>query len=146
MRFFFYGTLLDEDVRRLVLGEWAPAAVEPATLDGWRRLTLEGVDYPVIVPAKGELVDGAVARGLDATASARLERYEGPDYVLAAVEVWLSASGRSLAVNVFVPRPGFRVIGHPGWDLKHWQRQVKPRFLARLRPGHTAASASRKTT
>lgn len=146
MRFFFYGTLLDEDVRRLVLGERAPAGVEPAILAGWQRLILEGVAYPVIVPVADQAVDGAVARGLDAAASARLERYEGPDYVRAAAEVRLSASGRSLAVNVFVPRPGFRVIGRPGWDLKHWQRQVKPRFLARLKPGHTAASASRKTT
>lgn len=146
MRFFFYGTLLDEDVRRLVLGERAPAVVEPATADGWRRLTLEGVDYPVIVRAEGEVVAGVVARGLDATARTRLERYEGPDYVRAAIEVLLDTDGRRLAVNVFVPRPGFRVIGRHGWDLARWQRQVKARFLARLRPGHTAASASRSTT
>ena len=146
MRFFFYGTLLDGDVRRLVLGERAPTLVEPARLDGWRRMTLEGVDYPVIVPAVGGVVEGAVARGLDATGHARLVRYEGPDYVLAEVEVRLDAGSRGLAVNVFVPRPGFRVIGRPGWDLVRWQRRVKPRFLARLRPGHTAASASRSTT
>jgi hypothetical protein len=42
MRFFFYGTLMDEDIRRAVLGDRAPDAVEPATLIGYRRMAAAG--------------------------------------------------------------------------------------------------------
>ncbi|MBL8834369.1 MAG: gamma-glutamylcyclotransferase, partial [Rhodospirillales bacterium] len=50
MRFFFYGTLIDPDVRRAVLGRLAPASVEPATLKGWRRFSAKGVTFPIARP------------------------------------------------------------------------------------------------
>ena len=46
MRFFFYGTLMDADIRRAVLGVRALAPAERATLDGWRRVKKAGVSYP----------------------------------------------------------------------------------------------------
>lgn len=142
MRFFFYGTLMDAEVRRAVLGARAPAATEGATLEGWRRLTLDGVGYPVIVRAAGERMEGVVVRGLDGVALDRLRRYEGPDYVLATLSVRLVDSGRDLAVQAFVPRPGLRVIGRPGWDLGQWQREARPRFLARLAGRRSSARAA----
>ena len=42
MRFFFYGTLMDEDVRRAVLGVRSLAPTERATLEGWRRVKMAG--------------------------------------------------------------------------------------------------------
>jgi hypothetical protein len=61
LRFFFYGTLIDADVRRLVLGRLAPDEVEPATLSGWRRVKLAGVTYPGIVPDAKGWVEGVLA-------------------------------------------------------------------------------------
>jgi hypothetical protein len=75
VRFFFYGTLIDPDVRRLVLGTRAPMSVEPATLAGWRRVCLPKVTYPAVLRAAREVVDGVLVRGLDAEARRRLVDY-----------------------------------------------------------------------
>lgn len=131
MRFFFYGTLIDPDVRRLVLGRHAPVAVEPARLEGWRRLPLAGATYPVIVRDPAAAVDGVLVRGLDASARALLVRYEGSHYELAPVDV-ATGRGRRIAANVFVPRPGRVRRGRGEWDFSDWARRHKRRFMATL--------------
>src|SRR5512134_3020809 len=79
MRFFFYGTLMDEDVRRAVLGVRALAPVERATLEGWRRVKKAGVSYPVIVRARNHKVDGVLMHGIDRRAHELLLEYEGDE-------------------------------------------------------------------
>jgi hypothetical protein len=130
MRFFFYGTLIDPDVRRLVLGPLAPAAVEPASLSGWRRVPLPGVTYPTILRAPLASVDGVLARGLDAAGRRRLIDYESDDYDLIDVEVTIAA-GRRLAALAFVGKPG-QVRGVGLWEFTAWQRRHKRRFVAAL--------------
>jgi hypothetical protein len=129
--FFFYGTLLDADVRRLVMGAGAPAALEPATLIGWRRVAHPRETYPMIVPAADAAVEGAIARDLAPDTVARLVTYEGPEYRTHAVEVRL-AGGGTLAAEVFVPIDPFVGAGEP-WELAAWQRRHKQRYLARMR-------------
>ena len=70
MRFFFYGTLMDRDVLACVLARPViAAALKPATLRGWRRCSVRGASYPVVVRDRGQLagagVDstGAITRG-----------------------------------------------------------------------------------
>ncbi len=46
MRLFFYGTLLDQELRRLVIGR--DIAVAAATLTGWRRLAVIRKPFPMI--------------------------------------------------------------------------------------------------
>ncbi|HZD25670.1 MAG TPA: gamma-glutamylcyclotransferase family protein [Alphaproteobacteria bacterium] len=49
MRFFFYGTLRDGAVRRLVLGRALPDdEAIPAVLEGYRIARVRGADYPVL--------------------------------------------------------------------------------------------------
>lgn len=130
MRFFFYGTLIDADVRRAVLGRRAPAAVEPATLAGWRRVRLPKVTYPAIVPDRRSAVEGVLARGLDGQAQDRLVAYESPAYDLIEVPVTTGA-GRQVTALVFAAKPGStRAIGI--WDFAEWRRRHKRRFLAGL--------------
>jgi hypothetical protein len=129
MRFFFYGTLIDPDVRRLVLGSLAPAAVEPAVLSGWKRVPLSGVTYPTIVRATRASVEGVLVRGLDGAARRRLIAYEGDDYHLIEVEV-VVARGRRVAALVFVGQRQVRNIGP--WTFAVWQRRHKRRFVASL--------------
>ena len=129
--FFFYGTLLDADIRALVMGAGAPAELEPATLVGWRRQAHPRETYPLIVPAADAAVEGAIARGLAPDAVSRLVVYEGPEYRIAAVEVQL-AGGGTVAAEVFVPTDGVGGTGGP-WDLASWQRRHKRRYLARMK-------------
>jgi gamma-glutamylcyclotransferase (GGCT)/AIG2-like uncharacterized protein YtfP len=86
MRLFLYGTLLGE--RRL-----GPSV--PATLTGWRRVTLRGTPYPTLRRARGGAVSGAVV-DVPAPVLRRLVAYEGPTYRLARVVVQ-TASGKTAA-------------------------------------------------
>jgi hypothetical protein len=127
MRFFFYGTLMDADVRRAVLGARAAAPAEPAVLDGWRRVKLAGVSYPVILRARGQKVEGILMHGVDRRGLEMLQRYEGDEYAMIAVEV--SAGADRIAAKVFVPRPGMPIRARGPWALADWQRRFKRRFL-----------------
>jgi gamma-glutamylcyclotransferase (GGCT)/AIG2-like uncharacterized protein YtfP len=130
LRFFFYGTLIDSDVRRAVMGA-RPHSVEPATLKGWRCVTLPGVTYPTIVRDPDAVVGGLLARGLDATAKRRLQDYEEAEYEL--IELDVAAAGKSQRALVFVaPHPRPRI----DWDYDTWRRRHKPRWMARFRAAH----------
>jgi Gamma-glutamyl cyclotransferase, AIG2-like len=131
MRFFFYGTLMDEDVRSAVLGRAAPRSVEAVTLEGWRRVPIPGKSYPAIVPDPRATVEGVLARGLNAAARGRLVRYEDDLYDLVEVEV-RRTGGRHLAAFAFVAREGRLSRSRREWDLAAWQRRCKRRFLTRL--------------
>jgi hypothetical protein len=131
VRFFFYGTLIDADVRRLVLGGHAPAAVEQATLKGWRCVPLADVTYPTIVRDGNGSVPGVLARGLSDAARQALVRYEGEEYDLLEVEV-SAASGKTLPALIFAMKPGEGKSAPGVWDLALWQRRHKRRFLAAL--------------
>jgi hypothetical protein len=131
MRCFFYGTLMDEDVRRAVLGVRSLAPIEKATLKGWRRVKMAGVTYPMIVRARNHKVDGLLMHGIDAPARDLLQRYEGDEYTMLGVEVE-TGDGSILTAKMFVPRPGLTVRGRGPWDLETWRRRHKRRFLGGL--------------
>lgn len=91
MRLFFYGTLLDSDVQVAVLGRaLAPPDLTPAVLRHFRRVYIAGRCYPMVVPHRGGLVEGAVADRLSPDDLARIARYEGADYRLERHQVWKS--------------------------------------------------------
>lgn len=130
MRFFFYGTLMDADVRRAVLRERAPLAVEPAVLRGWRRVPVAGAAFPMLRADRLGRVDGVLARGLDRIAHARLVRYEDADYRM--IHAVVSIGARKVPARVFVPARN-RLRGRRGhWDLRLWQRRDKKSALARI--------------
>jgi hypothetical protein len=130
MRFFFYGTLMDDDIRRAVLGVRAMAPAEAATLEGWRRVKLAGVSYPVIVRARNHRVEGVLMHGLDGRGRELLQAYEGDEYAMLDVNVL--AGDDTIRAKVFVPRPGLTVRGSGPWNLTAWQRRFKRRFLGEL--------------
>lgn len=72
-----YGTLLDAEVRRLVLGRCRTRA---ATLNGWERLYVAGQTYPGVREQAGAATDVLVLEGLGPQALARGDAFEGPEY------------------------------------------------------------------
>lgn len=133
MRFFFYGTLIDAEVRRAVLGLHAPRRVEPACLRGWRRVPVRGRSYPVIVADRTASVEGVLVCGLSPAARRRLERYEDSDlYALAELDVHPQGRGRPVRGLVFIAKAAGASRGSGSWDLATWQRRHKRRFLLTL--------------
>lgn len=133
MRFFFYGTLMDRDILRLVLGLVVPEeSLRPAVLDGYRRYRVRGRGYPMLVPVRGGRVAGLIAEGLDETAAARLIWYESDDFAMRRARPRFPGGGSAVAW-VFVPRPGGRMQIGGAWRLAGWRRSKKSRVLADLK-------------
>ena len=131
MRFFFYGTLMDRDLLRMVLGrDLAAAALQPAVLSGYRRGIVRGRSYPMLVPRAHGCVDGVLAQGFDEADALRLTWYEHDLYDIRLCRPRLPSGLRATAWT-YVPRPGGMPPG-PAWSLATWQRRHKPAFLARL--------------
>lgn len=133
VRFFFYGTLLDADMRRLVLGHAHPGlALEPAELPGYRAVLARGQRYPIPMKSTFAGLAGALTEPVDVEAAERLAHYEGAGYRLARLTVQLAA-GDPAAAAIFLPIAGLKP-STVAWDLARWQRLDKPAALRRIAP------------
>ena len=127
--FFFYGTLVDADVRRLVLGRAIPdSTVTPALLPGHARHPVVGQPYPGTVASEGSTVDGVVLGGLDVRDAARLSNFEGDDYLATLCPIVLAADGSPATAWVYIATG--RVSLAPGpWSVEAWREDHKAAFI-----------------
>ncbi len=132
MRFFFYGTLRDPEVRRTVLGvRAARLSVRPAVLPGFRPYRARRGAFPILVRRSGARVHGELAEGLELDDLLRLFNFEGPDYRpqrLLAVD----AEGRRLDAWVLLADSARRASATP-WTLRRWQLHHKARLMPQVR-------------
>lgn len=145
MVYFFYGTLCDSDVRRLILGYRAtPRQLQSARLPGFRRKRARGRSYPVLVRAPGGLVDGLLFRPRPGDAG-RLAAYEGPEYRTRALPVCRGGRhGQNPArARVFLPAGATLPASFDDWQLRRWQRRDKAAFLRTLHHQGPMPCASR---
>lgn len=125
MNLFFYGTLMDADVRELVCGE--ALDVEPAIAQGFRRVFLAGKHYPMMLPHSSGWVEGTLATGLNAETVHRLQVYEGWEYNLHPLKV-RTGSGQAVMAHVFLCPPQIPADMRD-WRLEEWQRRYKRTFM-----------------
>jgi len=131
MAFFFYGTLMDEDVLAAVLGHASGGLPRStAVLAGFRRVKARGASYPVIIPAAGTETEGLLVAGLTIADARRLAGYEGDGYRCRRLSVCCGGQG-SVIASVFVPRWPAMASDQP-WSLDDWRRDHKAGFLERL--------------
>lgn len=135
MMYFFYGTLCDADVQRLVLGyRPGPRQLRPARLPGWRRKRARGRSYPVLLRTAGGQVAGLLFRPARASDAPRLAAYEGPEYVIRNLKVRRSRIGGGTPgrARVFLPAGPALPADFHDWALPRWQRRDKAAFLRSL--------------
>jgi hypothetical protein len=134
--FFFYGTLLDPDVRRLVLGRTLePASLHAATLADHRISRARGKTYPILAAKRGVRAHGLVASHLDDRDAARLFHYEDAGYDI--VEIDLAVHDGHARAWVLMPGPRMKALP-VNWSYASWRRTVK----ARVMPGIAAWMAA----
>lgn len=134
--FFFYGTLLDPDVRRLVLGrELEPASLHAAILADHRISRARGKTYPILAEKRGAKAHGLVASHLDDRDAARLFHYEDDGYH--TVELDLAVFDGRISAWAFMPGPRMKALP-VDWSYAAWRRNVK----ARVMPGIAAWMAA----
>lgn len=140
MRLFFYGTLLDSDVQSAVLGRTlAQCDLLPAVLRHFRRVYIAGRRYPMVVPRRGGMVEGAVVERLNRDDLARIAIYEGDDYRRERHLVFASdhegptirLAATPLAVWLYRSRPSARPSIRE-WRLASWQDSEKASYLREI--------------
>lgn len=114
-RVFLFGTLLDPDLRRIVLGR--EIAGRPAQLPDHAVEAAAGGDWPILVPRRGAYAEGLLVE-LDREAAARAAFYEaGSGY--AAGPAVVDTAGERLAAEVYRAPDG--TGSGRGWALATWQ-------------------------
>jgi gamma-glutamylcyclotransferase (GGCT)/AIG2-like uncharacterized protein YtfP len=107
---FLYGTLTAPEVLTRVLARpVTPDDLEPARLDGFRRLRAADAHYPVLAPSPGATVDGLLLRRPTRRDILRLNRFESGEYRAelrpvrarrdATLPAWLYAAGPDLPAS-----------------------------------------------
>lgn len=130
---FFFGTLMDGDVRDAVLGHPIPTdALEPAWLSGWKRVAIPGRTYPMLIPHPTGKVEGCLVQGLGEMDRRRLDHYEGPEYRLGRVMVRLPRSGQMAEAATYLCPAGM-TPGREEWRLDSWRMRHKRAALPRIR-------------
>jgi Gamma-glutamyl cyclotransferase, AIG2-like len=121
---FFYGTLLDDDLRLAVIGRrLRPDRYEAAYIEDYRRVYVTGAWYPTLVPASSERTEGLLLRRLDAADLCRLMDYEGEGFMLVERCVIGRRSGPRTA-GVFLARPSL-AASTVSWSFEIWRRRHK---------------------
>ena len=88
MKLFFFGSLTDRELLRIVLGHDGAALVfQQALLAGYRTHRMVDDRYPILVPASSDAVPGLVVGGLHETDIARIRFYEEDEYSLEPIAV-----------------------------------------------------------
>ncbi len=126
MLLFTYGTLMDPDVRAVVLGRDG-GAVSAARLSGWRRAPVAGESFPMLVADAAATVDGLLVDLHGETERQRVQFFEGVRQVLGPVTALCAARGPVEALAC-LSGEGL-VAGEGDWDLVRWQALHKPRYL-----------------
>ena len=102
MHLFVYGTLMDQEIMRLVCKEkYDPV---PAELAGYVRKAVFGEVYPAIAPQEGAAVTGLVYQDLSQVAVARIDDFEGALYDRTLVTIRL-ASTQVVGAHTYVLSP-----------------------------------------
>lgn len=146
MRYFFFGSLMDADMRAVVLGRQQPA--QAAWLPGYRRCRVRGESYPMLVPDAAAEADGIAVDGISPAQADRIAWFEDDDYALRPCRIRL-ADSRLAAAAVWLATHQLRPDPRP-WRLAAWQRSEKVELLAlterwmalqgRLAPDQTGAA------
>lgn len=138
LSFFFYGTLMDPDLRAAVLG--GPCgSVRPAVLAGYRPRIVAGRDYPAIAPAKDASVSGLLIDGVSPAMAARASVYEGDQYAAMSLAV-TTEDGAVCDAWTFLPLADV-CLSTRDWSLDAWQQRDKSRVLRSARAFPSAAPA-----
>lgn len=131
VNYFFYGTLIDPEVLRLVLGrEVAPLSRRKARLQGYRRVFRHNATYPVLIADAASAVEGILVVALAPRDVIALKRYEGPDYETVELPVAV-VNGRQVRASVFVPARSCAPSAID-WTFEEWRQRFRGAHLRRI--------------
>lgn len=130
MNLGLYGTLLDPDVRALVLGQAWRNAGRPGVLHGWARFYVQGEVYPGIRHEKGGAIDVLVLDGVGPEALAAADAFEGGEYRRELLDVALAEDAAAACSAMFyIPHPWVSLESRAWHFDADWRARHRAAFL-----------------
>jgi gamma-glutamylcyclotransferase (GGCT)/AIG2-like uncharacterized protein YtfP len=124
---FVYGTLLVPEMMRAVSGrDFKPVA---ATAEGYGRYYVKGRVYPGIIAEMGSTVEGLVYLDVDTESLARLDYFEGPEYVREQLCVSTGANKTLAAEAYVVPMARCDMLTRDTWTVEAFRREGMLAFV-----------------
>ena len=128
---FTYGSLMFSEVwENIVHGRHQSV---PATLSGYRRFSVHGEAWPVVMPGiPQDRLDGCLYRNVSVEDIRLLDEFEGDYYFRTPLQV--KREDRIETAEVYVLRPRFYSIAtQSSWDPVEFERSALNRFRAEYR-------------
>jgi gamma-glutamylcyclotransferase (GGCT)/AIG2-like uncharacterized protein YtfP len=128
MNLFVYGSLMFDVVWQRIARTSNPGV--PATAHGWSVRSLQGVSYPGLVPAPPDsLAQGLLRTKVSPAALARLDAFEGPDYLRQLIAITLPDGSPSSAWAWIVSPAARHLVLPETWDAETFARDSLTDFL-----------------
>ncbi len=128
MNWFFFGSLMDQEVLEIVAGRTVlKEEMIIADLPGYRRVSVANETYPALQHTPESTVEGLLVESLDATESLRVIYFEGEEYKPEEVQLKLK-NQKPVSAFCFLPSPDLPTIDLE-WNFKEWQKQHLEEFL-----------------
>jgi gamma-glutamylcyclotransferase (GGCT)/AIG2-like uncharacterized protein YtfP len=115
---FVYGTLLFAEILEGLTGR--SFETRDAELKNHKRLCVQRGDYPAIIHADGERVEGKLVRNVDARSMELLRFYEGDEYDCRELEV--THDGKTVIAMVFVWNADAELLSETDWNIKNFEK------------------------
>ena len=126
--FFFFGTLMDQDVlSRVVARPVDDAELGAAWLWGYRRHAARNAPYPVLRPHPACHVKGHLFQPRSADERARVDHFEADEYAPELLRV--QHGTRMVTVNCYLDLDDVFDVVDEDWSLHWFQSVEKPRYL-----------------
>jgi gamma-glutamylcyclotransferase (GGCT)/AIG2-like uncharacterized protein YtfP len=128
MNLFVYGSLMFDVVWQRVARTSNPGL--PATAHGWSVRSLQGVSYPGLVPAPHDsLAQGLLRTNVSPIALARLDAFEGHDYLRQLITITMPDGANASAWAWIVSPAAMHLVLPDPWDADTFARDSLTDFL-----------------
>ena len=128
MNLFVYGSLMFDVVWQRIARTSNPTL--PATAQGWSVRSLRDVSYPGLIPAPHDsLASGLLRSNVSPIALARLDAFEGPDYLRQLIAITMP-DGATSSAWAWIVSPAARHLVLPDpWDPDRFARDSLTDFI-----------------
>lgn len=106
----------------LTLASDSKLEIHAARLDNHKRFSIKDADYPAVRPRSGENVIGTIAYNLTAEEIAKLDIFEGDEYVRETHEVTDLVTGEIVEADVYIWVDGEERLEDRDWDVELFKK------------------------
>ena len=127
---FFYGTLRDEGVREIVIGDHIKQYnLIDGYLIGHKLFRVKNANYPLILrdPSSKVKICGLIATGLDEKIVRILDIFEGENYSRAEVVAFQACDDTEVMSEIYMPKGSLQYSEE--WTYEDWYRQEREFFF-----------------